>query len=424
VTFADRIRRIIMGPTEEEISAESQALGGPPYPIPHMDMNPPTHTTGFPPDEPPNPRARFATGGYVAPPIETYVRPGEEIIRAGPLTQRAAAALETLNPGNAGVIPPPRPIDTPAGRAASLDYVRDYHARQAATVTFVGRDHPTDEQFARPGHVPDTTAQIVADAGSAIPPVGRAYHVPNLDNPQGEPVTGPTEYDNPDYYPSTGRRRLADVARPAAPNTTPTPADPDPLTDTGTHPGTEDLSRAIRINCPTCEGHGYVTKTVNDLLRESLALLGDNGDAVIREFYNRLLTAAPDLAPLFPADLLNEDTTHHQRDRLLKALIALSELYDPNNPDSMDRLETALRAFGRSHAAFQRPDGTVRGATMREYVAVADTLLGTLRAVAGDAWIDAYDDAWDEAYYHAADIMRDEQRRTAASFPRYPRQAV
>lgn len=228
--------------------------------------------------------------------------------------------------------------------------------------------------------------------------------------------------------------QLADLNRGTTMTTTPAddaryyPADDAvdvDLTDTGTHhlaeplPGEGD-ARAVRVDCPTCGGHGYVTRTLNELLRESLALLAD-ADGVVREFYRRLLDAAPDLAGLFPPDLLGEDTIRGQRDKLLHALMALAKMYNPADADGMKQLETALRSFGRSHAAFARPDGTTRGATPEEYLAVKTVLFGTLADAAGSAWLPAYTTAWSEAYDHAMIIMLHEQLTAGMTMPRYPR---
>jgi hemoglobin-like flavoprotein len=178
------------------------------------------------------------------------------------------------------------------------------------------------------------------------------------------------------------------------------------------------------IDCAACGGTGYVIRSTNDLLRESLELVGTGGDMIVKEFYTRLLHAAPDLAPLFPSDLTTAQTSDPnspgaaQRDRLLGALVALSNSYNPDDGDSMDRLDTALEAFGRSHAAFARPDGTVQGATLDEYAAVKSVLFETLVQAAGDAWLPAYTVAWSEAYDYAAATMMHEQHRAGFRYPR------
>lgn len=188
--------------------------------------------------------------------------------------------------------------------------------------------------------------------------------------------------------------------------------------DSGVH--AIPIVQAERQTCPACKGTGYMPSQ-NDLLRESIALVGDGGDMVVKEFYTRLLQAAPDLASLFPADLLRADETHHQRDRLLKALVALSQSYDRTDFAAMNRLDIALASFGRHHAAFARPDGTVSGATLEEYAAVKSVLFATLTDAAGEAWKPEYTAAWSDAYDYAAGVMMAEQRRTEMLVPRMPR---
>jgi hemoglobin-like flavoprotein len=130
---------------------------------------------------------------------------------------------------------------------------------------------------------------------------------------------------------------------------------------------------------------------ISDYLRESIALLGDQGDAVVRQFYTTLFRSAPDLVSLFPGnptegDLGADHKGARQRELLLAALVALSDLYDPDDADRMQRLDTALGSFGRKHASFARPNGTIQGATLDEYKAVKDALFATLVSAAGNAW--------------------------------------
>jgi hemoglobin-like flavoprotein len=191
--------------------------------------------------------------------------------------------------------------------------------------------------------------------------------------------------------------------------------------------------RGVRVDCHECAGRGFVVKSVNDLLRESLALLGDAGDAVVTEFYRRLIDAdngkdpADQLASLFPPDLLTDDRTRGQRDRLLKALVALADLYHPDDPAALERLDNALAAYGRAHAPFVRPDGQVRGASLAEYAAVQQVLMGALHDAAGKAWLPGYDAAWAEAFDYAAAKMMVEQHRVTISgeftMGRMPREA-
>lgn len=204
-------------------------------------------------------------------------------------------------------------------------------------------------------------------------------------------------------------------------------SDPDPDTEVIEREpdpfGPDDATQ--RDACIHCRGTGYVL-TVNDLLRESVGLLGSAGDDVVRRFYENLLRAAPDLAGLFPSDLLDPFSGGPgkvQRDKLLGALIALSQTYDPGNPESLRVLDTHLAAYGRSHINFVRPDGVQRPASVSEYHAVRVTLLDTLHEVAGEMWRPEYDDAWTEAYEYAAQRMIASQVANAERFaaPRFPR---
>lgn len=179
--------------------------------------------------------------------------------------------------------------------------------------------------------------------------------------------------------------------------------------------------------CPHCRGTGHVL-TTNDLLRESIALLGPNGNEVMRIFYANLLEAAPNLAEIFPPDLLTTDETRMQRDKLLGALVAVAQNFDPDNPQSegMRVLKTHLATFGRSHKAFYRPsEGVSRPATLAEYHAVGIILLNTLHDVAGAAWLPEYDDVWVPTYDRIAKWMihyQVEAEETVGEWSgRYPR---
>ena len=168
-----------------------------------------------------------------------------------------------------------------------------------------------------------------------------------------------------------------------------------------------------RPDCPHCRGTGKVL-TTNDLLRASLELLGDDPgvhNEFTAEFYGRLFDAAPYLAKLFPPDLRHAGSDPDgrgkaQRDKLLSALIALGTSYEPENPEAMEVLNRHLATFGRSHAAFDFPDG-VRPPSLDEYRLVKVVLFNLLHDVAGDRWIPEFDAVWSEAYDHAYRKMGD-----------------
>jgi hemoglobin-like flavoprotein len=185
------------------------------------------------------------------------------------------------------------------------------------------------------------------------------------------------------------------------------------------------IVQPARITCGHCEGRGFVPG-INDLLQESIALLGDAGDEVIRTFYVDLFRRDPDLAGLFPGNPTKGDfgTDHRgaqQRERLLEALKALANLYDPGKADAMEHLDQSLARFGRAHASFVRKDGTIKGATWEEYAAVKDALFTTLVRAAGEHWRAEYTEAWSQAYDYAAGVMLVEQFRSGFAAPRFPR---
>lgn len=294
------------------------------------------------------------------------------------------------------------------------------------------------------GPTPEDTNQQVLTAGAPrhpiptitnIPPTGLTTIEPALiiaAARQGAPV--PDARDQQIPMPAT--RRLPPEERPDRPI--------DPLTDSGVHHAPE--TPGVRVACAHCGGSGYVNRTISELLRQSLGLIGDNGDQIVATFYRRLLVPTEEelaaaknddpiakrdiaskraLAVLFPKDIVSAahgsgDPGALQRDRLLGALAALAELYG-TTPDDRQRLNTSLRAFGRHHAAFARPDGTVSGATPEEYLAVRAALFDTLHEAAGDAWQPSYDLAWTEAYNYAMVTMLHEQYNSNMTMPRYPR---
>lgn len=234
------------------------------------------------------------------------------------------------------------------------------------------------------------------------------------------------------------REPAADDLELTAPPDLPERRRPVGVSDSGVH-ALPPPSHGLRVGCHECDGRGFVVKPVKELLQESLALIPEGqGDAVVTEFYRRVLAADADKAPadrlaaLFPADLITAAAGKsgsggvQQRDKLYRTLVALADLYNPDDLDAIERLDNALRAYGRSHALFLRPDGPTRGATLQEYAQVEVILLSTFLALIGDAWRPEYTLAWVEAYDHAASVMMAEAHRAVLvgeiTVPRGPRE--
>jgi hemoglobin-like flavoprotein len=198
----------------------------------------------------------------------------------------------------------------------------------------------------------------------------------------------------------------------------------DPLTDSGVHHLDEQLP-TITVT---------VERRITDVLHELRDLIPTDphgsvtGDTIIRDFYQQLLAAAPDLASLFPADLITatagqEDSPGAlQRDRLLSALVDVLTLYGGGR-EAMTRLNALITSMGNRHAAFARPDGTVRGATEQEYDAVGSVFTATLVNALGDHWKPEYGVALAEAYRYTKIGMLWAQLNSGMTMPRYPRAA-
>ncbi len=203
------------------------------------------------------------------------------------------------------------------------------------------------------------------------------------------------------------------------------PADPRPvsLADTNPYAGGQPVDTGIRLererakaqrpDCPTCRGTGKVL-TLNDHLRASLELLGDDPavpDRFAAEFYGRLFARADYLRTIFPRDLDIPESDPNgkgrgQRDKLVAALFALGNAFDPDDPKKMEVLDQHLAAFGRAHSAFEFPDG-VRPPTLEEYNLVKLVLFDLLIEVSGEGWRAEFGPAWSEAYDYAYRKMGD-----------------
>jgi len=133
--------------------------------------------------------------------------------------------------------------------------------------------------------------------------------------------------------------------------------------------------------------HG-TTRQVGDqrLLAESLDLIAPVAGELVTSFYDQLFVDYPEVRPMFPVHL------DGQKDKLLKAIIALVTHYD-----RPEQLLPALTAMGRRHDGY--------GVRIDHYSAVGLTLLSTLRRFAGTAWNAEYEGAWLRAYTFAAGVM-------------------
>src|SRR3954454_23085482 len=112
-----------------------------------------------------------------------------------------------------------------------------------------------------------------------------------------------------------------------------------------------------------------------NILEESFDAVAPRGDELIEDFYARLFATAPAVKALFPADMTK------QRGMLLSALVLLRKTLR-----DLDRLVPTLHALGARHVAY--------GALPEHYPVVAQTLIASMAAVAGEAWTPEFEESW------------------------------
>ena len=122
-------------------------------------------------------------------------------------------------------------------------------------------------------------------------------------------------------------------------------------------------------------------------LETSFDLLDPQAEVLVEKFYEELFLQYPSVIPMF----INT-TPEEQQKKLLSALKLVI-----NNIRKPDVLGQALKGLGEKHQSY--------GAVPEHYNAVATTLIGVMRDMAGDAWTDPIQSAWEHALNTIAEIM-------------------
>jgi hemoglobin-like flavoprotein len=123
-----------------------------------------------------------------------------------------------------------------------------------------------------------------------------------------------------------------------------------------------------------------------EALETSFDLVAPRGDELMDEFYARLFQAAPEVKPLFPEDM------RRQKTMLLGALVLLRK-----SLRDLDAIVPKLRELGARHVAY--------GAQPEHYPVVGTVLIGSMAAIAGDAWTSEFEAAWSGAFEIVAATM-------------------
>ena len=136
-----------------------------------------------------------------------------------------------------------------------------------------------------------------------------------------------------------------------------------------------------------------------ELLRQSFELVVERAPNLTQRFYEILFDRYPATREMFPVARRGQ-----QENMLTQALVAV-----------MDHLEDApwltstLQGLGARHVHY--------GVTDDMYAWVGNSLLATLREVAGDDWNPELEQAWADAYWAIAGLMQ-EGARLAAEGPK------
>jgi hemoglobin-like flavoprotein len=122
-------------------------------------------------------------------------------------------------------------------------------------------------------------------------------------------------------------------------------------------------------------------------LETSFDLFAGRGDELVAGFYERLFATAPAVQPLFAGT-----DPRRQRAMLLATLVLLRK-----SLRDLDAIVPKLRELGARHVSY--------GAQPAHYPVVAEVLIASMAAVAGDAWRPAYTSAWADALGVIASAM-------------------
>ena len=134
---------------------------------------------------------------------------------------------------------------------------------------------------------------------------------------------------------------------------------------------------------------GYVSPLGLDVetLESSFSLLAPRAEELVENFYNELFKQHPSVVPMF-----KNTTQEEQQKKLLAAIKLVIE-----NIRKPDVLADALKELGKKHQDY--------GAVPEHYTAVANTLIGVMKEMAGNAWTEQIQAAWQHALNTIAEVM-------------------
>jgi hemoglobin-like flavoprotein len=130
------------------------------------------------------------------------------------------------------------------------------------------------------------------------------------------------------------------------------------------------------------------------LVQDSFAKVAPIADKAADIFYDRLFEIAPQVRPMFPAEMSN------QKEKLMQTLgVAVSNLHQ------VETILPTVQELGRKHVGY--------GVKDEHYDIVGSALLYTLEKGLGDDFTPEVKDAWTETFTIVAGVMKE----AAASVP-------
>jgi nitric oxide dioxygenase len=132
-----------------------------------------------------------------------------------------------------------------------------------------------------------------------------------------------------------------------------------------------------------------LTQQTRDTVKATAPVLAAHGYDIIKHFYRSLLSAHPELKNVF-------NMRHQERGQQQEALARAVYAYAANIEDP-SCLSAVLEGIANKHASL--------GVKPEQYPIVGEYLLGSIKAVLGDAATEDIISAWAQAYGNLADIL-------------------
>lgn len=137
-----------------------------------------------------------------------------------------------------------------------------------------------------------------------------------------------------------------------------------------------------------------LSQATKELIKATAPVLAEQGNSIIRRFYQRLFQAHPELRNLF-------NMTHQERGQQQEALARAVYAYAANI-EQPETLAAMLRNIAHKHASL--------GVLPDQYPIVGEHLLGAIKDVLQEAASADILAAWAEAYQQLADLLIDMER--------------